>query len=120
MAWTYDVMAKSFYRNGKFQFKSMYAGAPGYKDDVTFECVKSKGPLPRGKYYLSGPIVKHPTAGRYVIRLTPHSGNSTCGRDGFLIHGDNGSGTASNGRIVLHPKYREEIIKSGDKELFVK
>ena len=119
MAWTYNVMAKSFYLNGKFQFRSMYAGAPGYKDDVAFECVKNKGPLPRGRYRMTGPIAHHPTAGKYVIRLTPHSGNSMCGREGFLIHGGNGKGTASNGCIVLHPQDREKIIQSGDKELIV-
>ncbi|WP_414148387.1 tlde1 domain-containing protein [Erwinia sp. BNK-24-b] len=119
MSWIYNVMSKSFYLNGKFQFNAMYAGAPGYKDDVKFECIKNKGPLPRGKYRITGPIATHPTAGRYVLRLIPYKGNNMCGRDGFLIHGGNGKGTASNGCIVLQPKYREKIIQSGDSELIV-
>lgn len=119
MAWTYNVVLKTFKHNGQYKFRALYAGAPGYKDNPGYECLKDKGPLPRGKYRMAGPIAHHPVAGRYVIRLTPCSGKAMCGRDGFLIHGDNGKGTASHGCIVLHPKHRENIIKSGDKELIV-
>ncbi|WP_084110420.1 DUF2778 domain-containing protein [Erwinia typographi] len=43
-----------------------------------------------------------------------------CGRDGFLIHGDNGRGTASNGCIVASLDVRKRIADSGDRELLVK
>ena len=120
MAWVYEVMTKSLYLNGKFQFKAMYAGARGYKDDVAFECVKFKGPLPRGKYHIRRMQATHPKAGKHVIRLTPHPGNSMCDRDGFLIHGDNGKGTASNGCIVTRLYDRKKIAESHDQELIVK
>lgn len=119
MAWIYNVITKKFSRNGDYKFSAEYAGSPGYKDNPDDECVKNKGLLPRGNYHITGPIAVHPTAGRYVIRLTPHSGNSMCGREVFLIHGGNGRGTASNGCIILMRGYREKIIESGDKELIV-
>ncbi|MFH8136145.1 tlde1 domain-containing protein [Pantoea osteomyelitidis] len=80
----------------------------------------NKGPLPRGKYLISDPITKHPTAGAYVLRLTPHPDNRMCGRSGFLIHGDNKDGTASKGCIVLLRKFRKEIVDSADKELIIR
>lgn len=120
MTWVYDVRKKSFMQNGAYKFSAMYAGAEGYKDNPDLQCEVNKGPLPRGKYSIGGPIAKHPTAGRFFLRLTPYSGNNMCGREGFLIHGDNGHGTASNGCIVLAPNFRKTIADSGDRELIVK
>ncbi|QEW32684.1 tlde1 domain-containing protein [Erwinia billingiae] len=120
MTWIYDVRKKSFTLNGVYKFDALYAGAEGYKDDPGLECEVNKGPLPRGKYRIGNPVAKHPTAGRFVMRLTPYAGNSMCGRAGFLIHGDNGHGTASNGCIVASFSIRKEIADSGDKELIVR
>lgn len=120
MTWVYDVRKKSFTLDGKYQFSAIYAGAEGYKNDPALECEVNKGPLPRGKYHIGHPIAKHPTAGHFVLRLTPYSENQMCGRAGFLIHGDNGRGTASNGCIVLAPGFRKSIADSGDRELIVK
>ena len=100
MTWVYDVRKKTFTLNGEYKFNALYAGAEGYKDDPNLECEANKGPLPRGKYKIGFPMASHPTAGRFVLRLTPYAGNNMCGRAGFLIHGDNGHGTASNGCIV--------------------
>ncbi|WP_345829391.1 tlde1 domain-containing protein [Erwinia sp. HDF1-3R] len=119
MSWVYDVRKRSFTWNGKYQFSARYAGAEGYKDNPDFECLKDKGPLPRGKYRIGRPIALHPKAGRYVLRLTPYPSNNMCGRTGFLIHGDNGRGTASEGCIVLANKFRRDIVNSGDNELVV-
>lgn len=119
MPWVYNIRTKTFKLNGKYMFSSMYAGAPGFKDDPALQCVKNKGPLPRGSYTISDPIAHHPTAGRFVLRLAPHRGNSMCGRSGFLIHGDNGRGTASNGCIVLDRQHRKDLVDSSDKELIV-
>ncbi|MGB9097412.1 tlde1 domain-containing protein [Erwinia sp.] len=119
MTWVYDVNKKSFTLDGVYKFDSNYAGAEGYKDDVKFECEKGKGPLPRGRYKIGNPIQRHPTAGAYVLRLTPYKSNEMCGRAGFLIHGDNTEGTASTGCIVLIRNHRRTIAISGDKELLV-
>jgi len=120
MTWVYDVRKKSFTQNGRYKFDALYAGAEGYKDNPDLECEVNKGPLPRGKYKIGAPIANHPTAGRFVLRLTPYSGTNMCGRTGFLIHGDNGHGTASNGCIVASLNVRREIAESGDRELIVK
>ncbi len=119
MTWVYDVRKRSFTQNGVYKFNALYAGAEGYKNDPVTECLRNKGPLPRGKYRIGSPIARHPKAGRFVLRLTPYAGNNMCGRDGFLIHGDNGQGTASEGCIVTSFEVRREISVSGDKELVV-
>lgn len=100
-------------------FSSMYAGAAGFRDDPAFQCVKNKGPLPRGSYTMSDPVARHSTAGCFVLRLTSHRGNSMCSRSGFLMHGGNGLGTASNGCAVLEFRYRKILAKSSDRELIV-
>ncbi|WP_338558493.1 tlde1 domain-containing protein [Erwinia sp. E_sp_B04_7] len=120
MTWIYNVNANTFEQNGTFKFNGLYAGAEGYKNNTEFECEINKGSLPRGKYRISRPIAKHQTAGRFVLRLTPYIENEMCGRAGFLIHGDNGRGTASNGCIVATYDARLEIAESGDRELIVK
>lgn len=103
-----------------FQLKADYTSARDYKDDPAMNSIINKGPLPRGKYLISDPIRKHPTAGFYFLRLTPHADNKMCGRSRFLIHGGNSNGTASKGCIILNIRFRREIVKSDDKELVVK
>lgn len=121
MAWIYNVKQRTFTRNGIFEFKAKYAGSPGYKDDPLFECEKNKGPLPRGKYRITGIPFMHPIAGKFTLRLVPDVNNKMCGRFGFLIHGDStkNPGRASNGCIVVGPLEREKIWNSKDKEVIV-
>lgn len=96
MTWVYNVKSKAFSLNGLFQFNGLYAGAEGYKNDTDYE-----------------------SAGLYILPLTPHRDNAMCGRAGFLIHGDNGKGTASTGCIVASLTVRQKIAASGDRELIV-
>lgn len=121
MAWVYNVNKRTFYLNENLQFKAKYAGAPGYKNDTQYECIANKGPLPRGKYRIVGQPFKHPTAGKFTLRLQPYASNNMCGRAGFLIHGDSDKhpGEASNGCIVLDPRLRQRIWESMEKELIV-
>ncbi|MFG6075164.1 tlde1 domain-containing protein [Erwinia sp. OPT-41] len=121
MAWNYNVMLRTFKHNGIYNFSARYAGAPGYKDNPEYECLRDKGPLPRGKYRIVGIPFTHKKAGVFTLRLEPDRGNSMCNREGFLIHGDSkkAPGTASNGCIILAPWYRQQIWDSMDKELIV-
>lgn len=121
MSWVYDVRKRSFTWNGKYQFSARYAGAEGYKDNPDFECLKDKGPLPRGKYTIAGQPFKHPNVGPYTLRLRPYATNNMCERDGFLIHGDSirRPGNASNGCVILDRGFRKIIYESGDRELVV-
>lgn len=121
MTWVYEVRTNKFYRNGSYQFTAMYAGAPGYKNNPQYQCLKNKGALPNGSYTIGPP--HHSThTGSYSLSLTPHKSNNMCQRSDFKIHGDSMRypGTASQGCIVLPFKQREEIWKSGDRELIVK
>ena len=121
MAWIYNVKRHEFSRNGQFKFRARYAGNGKYKDDPQFECVKNKGPLPRGKYTIVGKPFTHQRTGIYTLRLAPDKSNTMCGRAGFLIHGDSRvrPGEASQGCIVLDYDYRVEMVKSEDREIIV-
>ncbi len=119
MTWIYKVREAGFYRNGIYQFTAEYAGARGYYNDPEKECVKNKGPLPRGKYRIEAP--RRSSAGNYALPLTPDASNNMCGRNAFMIHGDSSRnpGGASQGCIVLRIRYRREIWESNDRELIV-
>ncbi|WP_158780519.1 tlde1 domain-containing protein [Pantoea sp. BAV 3049] len=121
MTWTYNVRTKEFHLNGELKFKSQYAGAVGYKNDPGFECIKNKGPLPRGSYRIGAPYDSKKT-GPYTLVLIPQSANNMCGRGDFRIHGDSKKepGSASEGCIVAEKDFREKIWESGDRELIVK
>lgn len=85
MAWEYDVTTHTFTRNGE-SYTADYAGATGYKNDSSQECVANKGPLPRGTYTIGAPHHSAHT-GKYTLDLTPSASNSMCGRSAFRIHG---------------------------------
>jgi hypothetical protein len=81
--------------------------------DVAFE-----GPIPPGGYGV-GPAHTDPRRGPMVMGLSPLPGTDTLGRDGFLIHGDNKTHTASEGCVILGPAIRQQIAASTDKTLTV-
>lgn len=121
MTWEYNVKEHKFYQNGTFKYDANYAGATGYKNDPAQECVKEKGPLPRGSYNIGSPHNSAHT-GKYTISLIPASSNLMCGRDAFKIHGMNANHPAdsSNGCIIAPLSVRKAIWSSGDRELLVK
>ncbi|WP_342753722.1 tlde1 domain-containing protein [Pantoea sp. MBD-2R] len=120
MGWIYNVNSKSFYLNNTYQFSAKYSGRPGYKDDSANECVKSKGPIPRGQYTIGDPFY-HPKIRAWTMRLTPATSNHMCGRDGFMIHGESSKhpGEASDGCIILGLPGRKAIAASGNRSLTV-
>lgn len=94
-----------------------YSGSKTGKNNPAKECEKNVGPIPRG-YYSIGSEVSEPTV--VTLPLSPNNPNyCSPPRDGFLIHGDNSSGTASTGCIVLKRTTRERIRDSGDTRLRV-
>lgn len=114
MAWLYRVSTKQFFLNGYYRFSAKYSGRPGYQDNSDNQCVKSKGPIPKGSYTIGRPF-HHPKTGRWTLRLTPLPSNQMCGRSGFMIHGDSQAhpGQASDGCIILDFAFREIITRSG-------
>jgi hypothetical protein len=99
-----------------------YSGFGEGKNNPALERVKGIGPTPLGRYQLEPPG-PHPTAGGFVMRLSPLPGTQTFGRSGFLVHGDNVDpdkrGTASHGCIVLARAIREAMWASGVRTLEV-
>jgi len=120
MPWVYKISVHKFYLNGVYQFDASYAGRPGFKNDSAYECVKGKGPLPRGTYTIGAAFYHHKTKA-YTMRLTPYPENPMCGRDGFMIHGNSGAHplSASDGCIILDFRYRKIINENRDKILVV-
>jgi hypothetical protein len=120
MGWVYKVNSRSFYLNGTYTFSADYSGRPGYKDNSANECIKDKGPIPRGHYTIGEPFY-HRKTGPWTMRLTPSASNHMCGRDSFMIHGESKQhpGEASDGCIVLALKYRKIISASRDHSLTV-
>lgn len=119
MAWEYDVTTHTFSRNGE-TYTADYAGATGYKNDFSQECVSSKGPLPRAVI----PLVPHNSVhtGKYTLDLTPALSNAMCGRSAFRIHGASKKHPldSSEGCIIASLSVRKSIWASGDRELNVK
>lgn len=120
MAWEYDVTTHTFSSNGE-TYTADYAGATGYKNDFSQECVSSKGPLPRGSYTIGSPHNSVHT-GKYTLDLTPALSNAMCGRSAFRIHGASKKHPldSSEGCIIASLSVRKSIWASGDRELNVK
>lgn len=120
MPWVYKVSSHTFYLNGTYQFDAKYSGRPGFANNSADECVKDKGPIPRGTYTIGAPFY-HRRTRAWTMRLTPFVENKMCNRDGFMIHGDNSSGLndASDGCIILGLNNRKIIAASSDKILVV-
>lgn len=97
-----------------------YSGAPEYKNNSQYECLKDRGPLPRGTYTITAPF-RHPHAGPFTLRLVPAAANHMCDREGFMIHGDSTTepGQASQGCIILPLQIRKKIWDSNDRDLRV-
>ncbi|KFJ12528.1 RHS repeat-associated core domain protein [Delftia acidovorans] len=89
-----------------------YAGAGQGRNNPDMQDVLNTGPLPRGNYTI-GEAFRHRTAGIATRRLTPAPENDMQGRAGFLIHGDNATGTASEGCIVM-PRTIRDSLNDGD------
>lgn len=94
-----------------------YAGRGEGRNNPALEHVADVGPLPRGNYSIGKMMARHPTAGLWVLRLTPDPSNDMHGRSGFLIHGDNKTHDASHGCIIAAAKARAEMSEG---ELIVK
>lgn len=131
MSWSYSqstgILGSA---DGLFKARG-YAGAGAGKNNPDMQNIVDVGPLPQGRYSLGQAFECthdlesdetcgdcHGTAkhkhGPNVIRLIPDPGNEMFGRAGFLIHGDNSTGTASEGCIVMPPATRQQIMDSND------
>jgi Protein of unknown function (DUF2778) len=97
-----------------------YSGrVPDGKNQPDKQNVADVGPIPRGWWTIGAPFT-HENTGKITMRLTADESTELFGRGGFLIHGDNKTGTASTGCIVIGGgPYRQRIWDSGDHRLQV-
>lgn len=117
--WMYVQSSGDLFHNTNY-VETGYSGAdPEGKNQPDKECQNSVGPIPRGWYdILPERKENKPT----VVTLPLKADNPnycTPPRSGFLIHGDNKTGTASTGCIIMSRKTREQVRDSGDARLRV-
>jgi hypothetical protein len=113
--WTYHQRSGLLIRGlAKFQ---CYAGRGEGRNNPAMEHVQGVGPIPKGRYRMTG--VKHNgSTGPYTIILQP-VGHGALGRSLFRIHGDNKESNASHGCIIRSPRADRELIYELDKDLMV-
>jgi len=120
--WTYSQSSGALLDASGNLRATGYSGHGAGLDNGAEQNVRNVGPIPRGLWSIAPPrdSLKH---GPYVLPLTPHAGTDCCGRDGFLIHGDEvahaGEHLASLGCIILDRPTREAVWDSGDHVLRV-
>jgi Protein of unknown function (DUF2778) len=119
-AWTYSQKSGQLDQDGN-KVAIGYSGAANGKNNPELQNVHNLGPIPQGDWTITGPPADTKTHGPYVLRLTPEPETETFGRSGFLMHGDSKEhpGTASQGCIVVPRAVREQVWKSGDRDLKV-
>lgn len=99
---------------------SGYSGRGAGRNNPRMQGIRSIGPIPCGEYQI-GPAYDTRNLGPVSIPLTP-IGHDAMGRSGFFVHGDNSSGDASHGCIVLPRPIRDQIArlrKSGESLLVI-
>lgn len=119
-AWTYAQKTGELQQDGK-PVAIGYSGGGDGKNNPVMEDVAGVGPIPRGEWNIAGPPVNTAAHGPYVLSLKPASETETFGRSAFLMHGDSvkAPGTASQGCVIMPRAVREQVWRSGDRELKV-
>ncbi len=117
--WKYEQESGALVRPDGTVLAVGYSGrVPDGRNNPDKQCEQNVGPIPRGWYAIGTP--RSTTTKPYYMPLSPNAGMDTCGRSAFQIHGDNKTGDASTGCIIVSPKkLREEIWNSGDRVLRV-
>jgi type VI secretion system (T6SS) effector TldE1-like protein len=119
-AWTYSQKTGELQQDGK-HVATGYSGANSGKNNPEMETVLNVGPIPQGDWTIVGPPVNTAEHGPYVLALKPSVDTQTFGRNGFLLHGDSkeSPGCASHGCLIMPRQVREQVWKSGDRDLEV-
>lgn len=122
--WKWDQSAGELSRDGAFVSKG-YSGKGRGKNNPALQGLRGIGPIPTGRWRMVSVVAKHPKLGPFVIRLEKVDGtpgddfDDVTGRGAFRIHGDNATGTASEGCIILPRALRERMWNSKDHDLEV-
>ena len=115
----WDQSAGEMRLDGKLLSRG-YAGNGRGKNNPSMQAARNVGPLPRGRWRLTG-VWHSPNTGPFTIILEPEPCTDTLGRSLFRIHGDSirAPGTASHGCIILPRAARDAIWASGARMLEV-
>jgi hypothetical protein len=118
--WRWDQSAGELSRNGAPVCKG-YSGAGRGKNNPSMQAARGVGPIPQGKWKITGEPYTSGNTGPFTMVLQPDMGTNTWGRSEFRIHGDSIAhpGSASHGCIILPRAVREKIWRSGDRDLEV-
>jgi hypothetical protein len=119
--WTYLQSSGDLWHGDPEPVCSGYSGHDAGKNNPDMQDVHDVGPIPQGKYTITGPPFDSPGHGPFVMRLVPDPQNEMFGRSGFLMHGDSieHPGAASEGCIIMPRAIRERVWNSGDRDLKV-
>jgi hypothetical protein len=119
-AWTYAQQSGQLEQDGR-PVATGYSGAKEGKNNPALQNVPNVGPIPCGRWTITGPPLDTHDHGPYVLHLQPEAETQTHARTGFLIQGDSKAnpGTASHGCIILPRAIREQVWESGDRDLEV-
>jgi hypothetical protein len=118
MPWTYSQGTGKLFDPTGAHVATGYSGKGIGKNNCDMQHVKNVGPIPRGTYTIASPY-NSKKVGPFALPLKPDPKNVMHGRSAFLIHGDNSSGTASEGCIILGRMMRDKIAYSTDRVLKV-
>lgn len=122
--WTWHQAAGELRHNGKLVSRG-YSGKGRGKNNPSMQHMQAMGPIPRGDWKLID-VYNSKRVGPFAI--TVHAADGTAddrhdetGRSAFRIHGDSikAPGTASMGCIILPRAIREQMWRSGDRDLRV-
>ncbi|GIV09924.1 MAG: hypothetical protein KatS3mg019_2015 [Fimbriimonadales bacterium] len=128
LTWYYDQRTGAIHWNDPStppcDFRYMGSGFSGkkgvWRNSPERQHEKNKGPIPAGRYTI-GKRRACTSSGRKLdnFPLYPDPTNEMYGRSGFLIHGGSAAGDFSQGCIIVSKMLRDEIERSGDKDLVV-
>jgi hypothetical protein len=116
--WTYSQGTGKLLDPSGRHVATGYSGKGSGKNNCEMQHVKNVGPIPQGLYIMGKPY-DSAKVGPFAIPLEPDQFNKMFGRSAFLIHGDNKTGTASEGCIILPRKTRNAMFDSGKRVLKV-
>jgi hypothetical protein len=124
MAWEWAQATGTLSRNGRVVSRG-YSGKGRGKNNPSLQGVAGLGPIPKGQWRIMG-VYNSKNVGPFTLTVFADDGSlddthQETGRGAFRIHGDSirAPGTASKGCIILPRVIREEIWRSGDRQLIV-
>ena len=112
----YNQKTGETYLDGEFEGIG-YSGTGDGRNNPDMEDVPNVGPIPRGKYKIGQPYYSS-RCGPICFPLEP-VGHDAHGRTDLRIHGDNKTGDASQGCIILGRTIRSRIRDDRETELEV-